>query len=125
MTVIPRSASVASCEAGATTWSTSPTASEPPAPASVALVLLAEVTVTVPSDVVEPELILLTANTALAVALVVSNTTVPARLGATVSAIAQGTLTTADAVGLPLKANATGTDCTALGIWAYETDAPA
>src|SRR3954454_17426565 len=118
MMVIPMSASVASGEAGATICSTSPTASEPPAPLSVALVLLVLVTVTVPSAVVEPAEILFTVNTALAVVLVVSNTTAPANDAGTVSAIAQGTLTTADALGLPLKAKATGTDCTAAGICA-------
>src|SRR5580765_6357966 len=69
--VMPRSLSVASC-VGATICSTSPIASDPPVPANVQDVLLVDVTVTVPSAVVVPPLILLSVNAADAVALVLS-----------------------------------------------------
>jgi hypothetical protein len=69
--VMPRSAKVASA-VGAKTCNTSPTASDPPAPLSVADVFDADVTVTVPIEVVVPALILLTTKAADAVALVLS-----------------------------------------------------
>ena len=63
----------ASCTAGATSCSVSPTASEPPAPASVADVLDALVTVTVPSAVVAPAALMrFSVKTALLVVLVES-----------------------------------------------------
>src|SRR4051812_42736809 len=124
MMVIPRSLREASAVPGAASCSTSPIARLPPAPESVTDVLDPVVLTIVPSAVVVPELILFSVKVVLAAALVPANATVPARLGAMVRAIAQGTLTTADAAGLPLNGNVTGTDCTALGICAYVTDAP-
>lgn len=98
---------VASC-VGATICSVSPTASEPPAPARVAEVFDALVTVTEPSDVVLPALILFTVNAALLVVFVLSKTTVPASDAGIVTANAIGTLTSAPVAGLPANANAIG-----------------
>src|SRR4029079_16783432 len=111
--VIAQSARVASCTAGAVSCSVSVTASDPPAPESVALVVVDPVSAIVPSAVVTPAAVIrFSVKVELAVAFVVLNATVPTRLAGTVIAIATGTFTIAPVLGLPLNGKLIGTLCT-------------